>query len=86
MFRGTGEAQPSERAALSPDGDSAAQGLKVRDGKMRTSTTLRLGPLYVGSGSILSALLSKSKQADIHVGFHIGILKNKKEKTLFLGT
>jgi len=37
-----------------------------------------LGPVYVGSGSILSALFSQSKQADINVGFHIGILKPKK--------
>lgn len=47
--------------------------------KLSIGTTLRLGPLYLGSGSILSALLSQSKQADIHVGFHIGILKPKKK-------
>ena len=42
--------------------------------------TLRLGPLFIGSGSILSALLSQSKQADVHVGLHIGILKKKLRK------
>ena len=46
--------------------------------KLAIGTTLRLGPVYVGSGSILSALFSQSKQADINVGFHIGILKPKK--------
>ena len=43
--------------------------------------TLRLGPLFIGSGSILSAVLSNSKQADVHLGLHIGILKKTKEKT-----
>lgn len=46
--------------------------------KLSIGTTLRIGPLYVGSGSILSALFSQSKQADVHIGFHIGILKPKK--------
>lgn len=42
--------------------------------------TLRMGPLFVGSGSILSAILSRSKQADLHFGLHIGILKKKSAK------
>jgi hypothetical protein len=46
--------------------------------KLTMGTTLRLGPLYVGSGSILSALLSQSKQADVHVGLRLGILKKVK--------
>lgn len=46
--------------------------------KLSIGTTLRLGPLYLGSGSIISALFSQSKQADVHLGFHIGILKRKK--------
>lgn len=46
--------------------------------QLAMGTTLRLGPLYVGSGSILSALLSQSKQADVHVGFRLGILKKTK--------
>jgi hypothetical protein len=36
--------------------------------------------LFVGSGSILSALLSNSKQADFNLGLHIGVLKKKKNK------
>ena len=42
--------------------------------------SLRAGPLFIGSGSIITAL-AKSKQADVHVGLHIGIQhKNKKIK------
>jgi len=48
--------------------------------KLTMGTTLRLGPLFVGSGSILSALFSQSKQADVHLGLHVGILKKTKEK------
>jgi hypothetical protein len=43
--------------------------------KMNAGAALRVGPMYVGSGSILSALMGKSKQADIYFGFRIGILK-----------
>lgn len=32
---------------------------------------LRAGPLFVGSGSVLTALLGKSKQADFFLGIHI---------------
>jgi len=46
--------------------------------QLAIGTTLRLGPLYVGSGSILSALFSKSKQADVHLGLRIGFLKSTK--------
>ena len=48
--------------------------------QLTMGATLRLGPLFVGSGSILSALLSNSKQADINLGLHIGDLKKKKNK------
>ncbi len=44
--------------------------------------TLRMGPLFVGSGSILSAAFTKSKQADVHVGLHIGILKRTKKNEM----
>jgi hypothetical protein len=37
--------------------------------------SVRLGPLFLGSGSILSALMSSSKQADVHLGLRVGILK-----------
>jgi hypothetical protein len=47
---------------------------------LNMGATLRLGPLFIGSGSILSAVFSKSKQADVHVGLHIGILKRAADK------
>jgi hypothetical protein len=43
--------------------------------KVNAGAALRVGPMYVGSGSIVSALMGKSKQADIYFGFRIGILK-----------
>lgn len=49
--------------------------------QLTMGATLRLGPLFVGSGSILSALFTQSKQADIHAGLHLGILKRTKNKT-----
>lgn len=48
--------------------------------QLTMGATLRLGPLFVGSGSILSALLSNSKQADFNLGLHIGVLKKRKNK------
>jgi outer membrane protein OmpA-like peptidoglycan-associated protein len=36
--------------------------------------SLRAGPLFLGSGSIISALVGKTKQADVHVGLRFGIL------------
>jgi outer membrane protein OmpA-like peptidoglycan-associated protein len=38
----------------------------------------RVGPLFIGSGTVLSSLFSDSKQADVHVGIHFGILYKKK--------
>ncbi len=49
--------------------------------QLTMGTTVRLGPLFFGSGSILSSLLSNSKQADFHAGLHLGILKRAKKKT-----
>ena len=40
----------------------------------------RVGPLFFGSGSILSALVHESKQADAYVGIHFGIPYRKKIK------
>jgi outer membrane protein OmpA-like peptidoglycan-associated protein len=40
----------------------------------------RIGPLFFGSGSILSALVHESKQADAYVGLHFGIPYKKKVK------
>lgn len=42
---------------------------------MNAGASVRFGPLYMGSSSIVSALMGKSKQADIFFGFRIGILK-----------
>lgn len=41
---------------------------------------LRVGNLFIGSGSILSATLGGSKQADIFIGVHFGSLQKHKEK------
>lgn len=38
---------------------------------------IRLGPLYVGSGSILSATLGETKKVDVFIGLHFGILHKK---------
>jgi hypothetical protein len=37
--------------------------------------SLRLGPVFIGSGSFLSALMDKSKQADFHFGVRFGGLR-----------
>ncbi len=49
--------------------------------QLNMGATLRVGPIYVGSGSILSALVGQSKQADIHLGLRVGILKKKKKES-----
>ena len=40
----------------------------------------RVGPFFIGSGSVLSALVHDSKQADLHVGVHFGMPYKKKIK------
>jgi hypothetical protein len=35
--------------------------------------SLRIGPMFLGSGSVISSLIGTSKQADVHLGIHIGI-------------
>lgn len=42
--------------------------------------SLRLGPVFVGSGSVLTALFDQSKQADFHFGLRFGGLQKNKEK------
>ena len=39
--------------------------------------SLRAGPVFLGSGSIFTALLGESKQADFHFGIRFGSLKKK---------
>ncbi len=41
---------------------------------------VRLGPLFIGSGSIITALIQDSRQADLHVGLHLGIPYKKRLK------
>lgn len=45
--------------------------------KINAGISLRFGPLFIGSGSVIGALLDESKQADIHVGFSFGSLIKK---------
>lgn len=47
---------------------------------LNMGTSLRLGPLFIGSGSVLTALLGDSKQADVHVGLRFGGLQKDKVK------
>ncbi len=42
--------------------------------------SMRLGPLFIGSGSVLTALMSDSKQADVHIGLRFGGLQKNKMK------
>ncbi|HLX91298.1 MAG TPA: DUF5723 family protein [Puia sp.] len=35
----------------------------------------REGPFFIGSGSLLTSLLGNSKQADIYIGIHVGVLR-----------
>ncbi|MDP9041342.1 MAG: DUF5723 family protein, partial [Bacteroidota bacterium] len=39
---------------------------------------LRIGPFFIGSGSVISAIFHDSKQADLHVGLHLGMQWKKK--------
>lgn len=43
--------------------------------KMNAGLSLRMGPVFIGSGSILTALAGNSKQADVHFGIRFGGFK-----------
>jgi len=45
--------------------------------QLNAGVSLRMGPLFVGSGSLLTAVLGDSKQADVHVGLHFAGLHSK---------
>lgn len=45
---------------------------------LNAGLSLRFGPLFIGSGSVLTALFGDSKQADFHIGIHIAGLQNRK--------
>lgn len=47
--------------------------------KLNAGVSLRLGPLFVGSGSVLTALFDNSKQADAHIGIRFGGLQKRKK-------
>ena len=47
---------------------------------LNMGASLRLGPLFIGSGSALTALMGNSKQADVHVGLRFGGLQKDKGK------
>ncbi|MEI6948808.1 DUF5723 family protein [Paraflavisolibacter sp. H34] len=51
--------------------------------QVNAGISLRAGPLFIGSGSILTTLLGQSKAADFHVGIRVGGLQKdlvKKEQ------
>ncbi|MGZ5247263.1 MAG: DUF5723 family protein [Flavitalea sp.] len=42
---------------------------------LNAGASMRLGPVFIGSGSALTALFGKSKQIDVHVGMKWGFLR-----------
>src|SRR5450432_91530 len=48
--------------------------------KFNAGLAFRIGPLFVGSGSVITALFQNTKQADLHVGLHFGLQHKKKLK------
>lgn len=48
--------------------------------KFNAGVAFRVGPVFFGSGSVLSALVHDSKQADLFVGVHFGMPYKKKIK------
>ncbi len=48
--------------------------------KFSAGASLRFGPLFIGSGSILTAAFGNSKQADVHLGLRFGGLQKNMQK------
>lgn len=48
--------------------------------KFNAGLSLRAGPLFVGSGSLLTSLFNNSKQADFFFGLHLGGLQKNRRK------
>ncbi|WP_276480070.1 DUF5723 family protein [Paraflavitalea pollutisoli] len=49
--------------------------------KFNAGISVRFGPVFIGSGSAITALLDESKQLDAHIGVRFGVLhKNKAGK------
>lgn len=45
---------------------------------LNAGVSFRVGPLFIGSGSVITALIGDSKQADVYVGVRFGgLIKNK---------
>ncbi|WP_207496311.1 DUF5723 family protein [Aridibaculum aurantiacum] len=44
---------------------------------LNAGLSLRMGPVFIGSGSIVSLLVGESKQADVHIGVRFGGLVKK---------
>lgn len=47
---------------------------------LTAGVAVRMGPLFLGSGSVLTALTGESKQADVFFGIRFGALKKDKSK------
>ena len=45
--------------------------------KWNAGLSVSAGPVFVGSGSVLTALIGRSKQADVHAGIRFGMLQRK---------
>ncbi|MEO8583871.1 MAG: DUF5723 family protein, partial [Flavitalea sp.] len=43
--------------------------------KLNAGISLRFGPVFIGSGSVISALVGESKQVDFHFGVRFGMMK-----------
>lgn len=46
--------------------------------KFNAGISFRYGPVFIGSGSVITALIHDSKQADFHIGVHFGMPYKKK--------
>jgi hypothetical protein len=46
--------------------------------KLNVGTSFRFGPVFVGSGSVLTALMGNAKLMDVHVGISFGGLKKNR--------
>lgn len=49
--------------------------------KWNAGFSVQVGPVFVGSGSVLTALTGDSKQADFHMGVRFGKLMNAKKSS-----
>ncbi len=72
---------------ITPRFEGRAFGLYVPAGYngltgFNAGVSLRMGPLFIGSGSVLTALMSDSKQADVHLGLRFGGLQKNKAKKM----